>query len=663
MDEQQNEATNETGPDDNEPTPERQAELRRSAAASRHVRYSEGLAGIAPYRAFSISSYPQQAKRQGKPNSSCLTLTTPLAQRIIAVQKGGNMLRAVTYARVSKDEQKDGFSLEAQRVDCTQRAIADNATIVADFDEVHSGDYLDERDSLWEVRQMMRRRAFDVLLVWKLDRLSRNVDHQGVILYEARKFGVSVVSVTEKIDDTPAGRLERQIRGMFADMERQHIRERTIRGKRGRADKGLPAGATAPLGYLWQDEERSGYVVDETRREVTKRIWQCLLSGWGLKATARLLTESGIPTPRGGKAWSSQAIRYIVDNPIYYGKPVTFRTTHKRTQEVDGITARSRTKDSVVLRPPEEHIALPPCYAYVTEEQAQWVQRNIAARRTGQGGRSLNPENYLLRRGYLRCGYCGGTLSTREKGEQRYPAYACVNGCYFSVHAYKVDDFAWEQVKETLQNPQPMLDALDEFILEHATPASRRIEAWASEVGELDGEIVNLSDNLARVRGPAADALLARLNAATERADHLRTEIAKAQASQVSWERVIESIHMLLAACRNIGDIEQFTYAQKRLALYILGVRVIAWRKGHIPRWEVSMEPFAERCCVDKNTTIVFPLPIDLIEPLTEMMRKASGASATTQTPPRNGALPPAPQEDGPRPVSIPAPNPLQTAE
>jgi regulator of protease activity HflC (stomatin/prohibitin superfamily) len=66
---------------------------------------------------------------------------------------------------------------------------------------------------------------------------------------------------------------------------------------------------------------------------------------------------------------------------------------------------------------------------------------------------------------------------------------------------------------------------------------------------------------------------------------------------------------------------------------------------------------------VDKNTTIVFPLPIDLVEPLTEMMRKASGASATVGNAPRNGALPPAPQEDGPRPASIPAPNPLQTAE
>ena len=66
---------------------------------------------------------------------------------------------------------------------------------------------------------------------------------------------------------------------------------------------------------------------------------------------------------------------------------------------------------------------------------------------------------------------------------------------------------------------------------------------------------------------------------------------------------------------------------------------------------------------VDKNTTIVFPLPIDLIEPLTEMLRKAGGASATTSNAPRNGALPPAPLEDGPRPPSIPAPTPLQTTE
>jgi len=67
---------------------------------------------------------------------------------------------------------------------------------------------------------------------------------------------------------------------------------------------------------------------------------------------------------------------------------------------------------------------------------------------------------------------------------------------------------------------------------------------------------------------------------------------------------------------------------------------------------------------VDKNTTIVFPLPIDLIEPLTEMMRKAGGASASTGSAPRNGALPPAvPQADGPRPPSLSAPTLLQTAE
>jgi site-specific DNA recombinase len=517
-------------------------------------------------------------------------------------------MRAVIYRRVSKDEQKLGFSLESQQEDCLRNAEQNGHSIVADFEEVHSGDYLDERDALWEVRQLMRRKAFDVLLVWKIDRLSRNTDHQSVILYEARKYGVSVESVMEKIDETPAGRLERQIRGMFADMERQGIRERTIRGKLKRAEQGLAAGAFAPLGYHYADGEKTTYDIDPTRQALTAHIWQLLLSGWGLKETARFLTNTGVPTPRSGREWSSQMIRGMIDNPIYYGRPATWRTTHRYTQEVDGITARTRTKNTVVLRLPEEHIALAPCPAYVTEEQARWVQSNIAARRTGQGGRSVNPQNYLLRRGYLRCGYCGGTLSCREKGEQRYPAYACVNGCYFSVHAYKVDGFAWEQVKETLQNPQPLLDALHQFIAEHATPASRSIEAWADELRDLEEQVGNLIDNLTQVSGKAGEVLRTRLVTVSARSAHLKVEIAKAQTSQMSWERVMESVHILLDACRDLGELESFTYAQKRLALYLLGVRVTAWRKNHVPRWETSIQPFAERCCVDKNTTIVFPL-------------------------------------------------------
>jgi len=67
---------------------------------------------------------------------------------------------------------------------------------------------------------------------------------------------------------------------------------------------------------------------------------------------------------------------------------------------------------------------------------------------------------------------------------------------------------------------------------------------------------------------------------------------------------------------------------------------------------------------VDKNTTIVFPLPIDLIEPLTEMMRKVGGGASATEKAPSNGALPPAtPREDGPRMASIPAPAPLPPTE
>jgi len=67
---------------------------------------------------------------------------------------------------------------------------------------------------------------------------------------------------------------------------------------------------------------------------------------------------------------------------------------------------------------------------------------------------------------------------------------------------------------------------------------------------------------------------------------------------------------------------------------------------------------------VDKNTTIVFPIPIDLVEPLTSLMRRALGGLPAAEGAPRNGALPPAPPEDEPsRMPTVPMPNPRPPAD
>lgn len=520
--------------------------------------------------------------------------------------------RAIVLRRVSGDEQfKGGHSLDSQQEDCFAYAAEKGYAVVADLCEVNSGDYLDERDGLWEARQMMRRKEAEVLVVWKLDRLSRNTDYQSVILYEAGKYEVRVESVLEVIDDTPAGRLNRQIRGIVADLERQNIRERSMRGRKRRAEAGefLP-GRKAPYAYRWADDRKTKLEKDPQTEHIMDEIIVMLRNGWGLREVARHLTTTGVATPMGGKVWSSQALKYILKNPCLIGKPTAFRLTHRQRRETDGITGRVKLYDTVVDHDPSRHVPLPveSCPAYTDAETMTEIWNNIRARRKGAGGKTFNPENYLLRRGYLRCGYCGNTMTCRVK-DGRYPAYACTAGCFFSVHAHKVDRYAWEAIARVLRSPEPMLRALEDYMASNATPAERSVEAWTAEVAHLEIKSANYAANLGEMSGDAAADIRALHMAAKDRIKHLKVEIAKSQAEVGGWMRVMASIKQLLEACRTLGDLDTLPYAQKRLALYILGVEVTAFRKGTLPdRWTVEFLPFDKRCWVDKNTTIVFPL-------------------------------------------------------
>ena len=76
-----------------------------------------------------------------------------------------------------------------------------------------------------------RRRRFDVLVCWRLDRLGRNLKHLITLLDELKALGVAFVSLAEGIDaTTPAGKLQMHILGAIAEFERERIRERVLAG-------------------------------------------------------------------------------------------------------------------------------------------------------------------------------------------------------------------------------------------------------------------------------------------------------------------------------------------------------------------------------------------------------------------------------------------------
>ena len=147
-------------------------------------------------------------------------------------------MRAIIYARVSTDAQeRDGTSLDTQLRACTDYATSAGWTVVATVRDAASGFSL-ERPGMTRVRDGMRLGEFDVVLAYAVDRLSRHQNHIGVLFDEAEGWGVKFEFVTERFEDTAIGRFILAARAFTAEVEREKIAERTMRGKAERARAG-----------------------------------------------------------------------------------------------------------------------------------------------------------------------------------------------------------------------------------------------------------------------------------------------------------------------------------------------------------------------------------------------------------------------------------------
>ena len=131
------------------------------------------------------------------------------------------------YARVSTTDQTcDNQLLELRRY-CEARGWR----IWHEFVDQGVSGAKDRRPALDELVAHARRRRFDVVVCWRLDRLGRNLKHLILLLDELHALGVAFVSLGEGIDaTTPAGRLQLHLLGAIAEFERSRIQERVRAG-------------------------------------------------------------------------------------------------------------------------------------------------------------------------------------------------------------------------------------------------------------------------------------------------------------------------------------------------------------------------------------------------------------------------------------------------
>ena len=228
-------------------------------------------------------------------------------------------MKVAIYARVSTTNQaQEGYSIDGQLsalssyCDAKGWHVADTYT-----DAGHTGSNMD-RPALQRLLLDIRRKKVDAVLIYKLDRLSRNVRDTLYLakdIFEAN--GISFISLSENIDTSTAmGALFLTLLSAIAEFEREQITERMQMGKVGRAKSGKAMSwVVPPFGYDYIDD---GYVVNEFESQLVREMFDYYIKTSSVTALVVKLNDEG----HIGKDidWTYRTVKQTLTNPVHIGK-------------------------------------------------------------------------------------------------------------------------------------------------------------------------------------------------------------------------------------------------------------------------------------------------------------------------------------------------------
>lgn len=244
---------------------------------------------------------------------------------------GDEKMRVGLYPRVSGHEQEDNYSIPEQ-IDRMKKYCESRDWMVYKIytDSAYSGSNMD-RPGLQDMIKDCQNGKLDMVLVYKLDRLSRSQKDTLFLIEDVfEKNGVGFTSMTENFDtSTPHGKFIIGILSVFAQLEREKIKERTMIGKDSRAKEGKwHGGKWVPIGY---DYENGDLVPNEYEAMQVREIADLFLKGTHVRTIERMMTEKGYRHKHG--EWDAKTIKRVLKNPVNIGMIKNRDKWHKGIHE------------------------------------------------------------------------------------------------------------------------------------------------------------------------------------------------------------------------------------------------------------------------------------------------------------------------------------------
>ncbi len=486
------------------------------------------------------------------------------------------MKTAAIYCRVSTDNQEtEGTSLQTQLEACLKYCQDNNYNAAYRFSESYSGLTLD-RPKLSELRELIINEQIDVVVVYCLDRLSRDPTHGVILTQELEKSNVMLEAVTETVDSSELGKLINYIRGFSSKLEAEKIRERTMRGKAAYVKMGiLPIGTGKGLyGYKW-DKENKKRIPLEFEAKVVENIFTMLADGISCFNVAKTLNDQGIPTKTGGK-WHPRTIQNLAVNPAYIGKTYYGRTRGSRKTK---LVKQPKTKWELLPG------TTPPIISKELFNKIQEIRQHDR-----ELHRAKTKHAYLLR-SHVVCGHCGSPL-VGSFMNHRFRYYHC-RGTYPTATREKIcnaryiradylEDTVWQNIKKVLENPQVVMAGVKEQLETErksaiqGTPLDREIQKLKRKLKSYESQEKRLLQ-MFRYGEINQDYVLDELNQLKKEHDADEKKIKDYVETKERLKSLERAEIKLAEYCQRLRhNLDNATYQEKRDILEMLAIRVTA---------------------------------------------------------------------------------------
>ena len=436
--------------------------------------------------------------------------------------------RVFVYVRVSTTEQaEEGYSLGEQEARLRKLCDAKGWILVKVYtDGGFSGGNM-ERPALQEMIKAIEKGEADVVLVDKLDRLSRS---QFDTLYLINKVfepnNVAFVSNKESFDtSTPFGRAMLGILAVFAELERERIKERMSEGREGRAKEGKWRGSVAPTGYDY--DKVTGYLeINKYEAEQVKMVYEMFNARTPIYTIMNRMNSKGYRAK--DSEWKEAKIKYIVSSRLYLGE-----MKHKGEWMEGG------------------HPAI------ITEEMWERAQELLKERDKDNDKYRAGRMYSAPLGGLIRCANCGAKYHSRSNGKNKDGTYRRYYMCYSRSKADKdmvidpncknktyrdsnLEDIIYSEIRKLKSDPlyiEKLRDSVD-----HASI----LEAAKKRITALEGQISKMMD-LYSVEGIDIATVKEKIQKLSEEKKQLEAEVEEHKTlavAQMNKQEVIDIVNL-----------------------------------------------------------------------------------------------------------------------